>query len=80
MACAECTRLAAEQERLERTHAAALDAAKSVGVGLRADNARLRIAVNRAWLDAEYAKLELQEHMRGHSGSELTAAVRLGSG
>ncbi len=79
MACTECFRLEAGHEHLERTHAAALDAMKSYGIGLRADTARLRIEVNRAWLDAEYARLELELHLRKHSGSELTATMRLGS-
>lgn len=77
MACAECTRLAAEQERLSGTHTAALDVMKRYSARRRADHTRLRIAVTEAWLDAECAKLELQNHKRSHAVSPSEQPVKV---
>ena len=63
-ACPECTRLLAEFERLDRAYAAAFDAVIDVSTGSVAEFARLRIAADKAWDDAERVRLELQEHKR----------------
>ncbi len=64
--CPECTRLADERERLERSYADALDSMASSRGALRAEYTKMKIAANEAWLYAECARQELQRHKLGH--------------
>jgi hypothetical protein len=70
--CPECTRLADEHERLERSYADALDSMASSRGALRSEYTKLKIATNEAWLYAECARQELERHKRVHiHGAQL---------
>jgi hypothetical protein len=66
MLCEECVRLRAESQRLNRAYLAAVESADEA-YGVSAESfARLRAALNGAWLEADLAWRELERHQRGH--------------
>jgi|HubBroStandDraft_1064217.scaffolds.fasta_scaffold1741650_2 hypothetical protein len=70
MDCAECTRLLAEYGGLSDIHFAAvqaLNAGRPTATAL--EYVRLTVAADQAWLGAERARQELQQHKREHNRS-----------
>jgi len=79
MACSECSRLRAERDRLEKVHAAAIQAlCGGVGAGAGplpgSEYVRLKIAADDARLDLEVARLEFEQHERSHSTTAKLAS------
>jgi len=66
MACPECARLLAESEDLNRAHIAAFDAMIEATTGPAADFINFKVAANKAFVNAERARLELEQHKRVH--------------
>ncbi len=68
MGCGECDRLRAEHERVERAYASAIEvlAARS-GISAAVEYTRLRAIADKARIDLEVARLELERHKRIHS-------------
>jgi len=69
MACVECARLLAEYERRQSVHATAVQVLYTK-VGPLQSTKWLTIAVDRARLDSETARLEFNQHERSHSQAE----------
>jgi hypothetical protein len=67
MECAECTRLLAEHEKIDRDHAMAVQAldAKRHTSRVR-EYIQLKIAVDETRRDSERVQTELQQHKRDH--------------
>jgi len=63
--CEECTRLSADYDRLNKSHLSALGDAEAARDGTLKRLTALRTVSNKAWLDAEIARLELKGHRRG---------------
>jgi hypothetical protein len=67
MACSECERLQESYKHLKTIWEGALSArVESLAYTLQADYRRLTACANEAWLDAERARLEFENHRKTH--------------
>jgi hypothetical protein len=66
MTCPDCDRLRATYQRLERNYAAAHQALDLASAAPADEYAKLRVALNETRLDAESARLELEQHRIWH--------------
>jgi hypothetical protein len=70
MVCPECSRLRKKFEVLERFYVAAFGAMIAASASTTTVFVRLKIAASDAWIEAEAARLELDQHKRRHSFDE----------
>jgi DNA-binding response OmpR family regulator len=66
MECDECDRLRKDSDRLQKIHLSALEATKTGYNAPARQFAPLKTASDEAWRKAEIARLELEQHERGH--------------
>jgi len=66
MACPECVRITIEYESLERTYAAAIENLTARPNARANEYQRLRKMADKARLDAEVGRLELEKHLSVH--------------
>jgi hypothetical protein len=74
MACAECSRLLAEYDRLEKGHEAAIsNVYEVIRTSLAPDYRELAMTLDHALRDLEAARWRLEQHERGHPRASRAA-------